>query len=321
MILAMRARINRNRSIPIGRRALTASLLLICIAFTAGPCAAGVISSDLASAGPINWAILAGPKVADFALNGPGTTNGNVGYDGTNTLQLNASGGHQAINGDLFLASGASVNNPAQVTGMIFTNSSFPGMAWSDALSATAVFNALAPNRTINGDVNSSTTIDATGAGTYVVDINGNLGANLTIKGTASDNVIINITGKLQYNSNSVSLSGGLTSSDVVLNFVGSNGGDLQTAGGLNNESVINAIVLATSRNIGFAPGLVNGELIAGGQQLHLVSGASTNEVSIQSSVPEPSTYLLLGGGLLGVWALSARKRAIASTASRSRAS
>ena len=276
-------------------------MLLIGLAAIAGPCAAGTILSDLGSAGPLNWAILAGPNVADFALNGPGTTNGNVGYDGSNTLKLDASGGHEAINGNLFLAPGASVSHPGQVTGTIFTNSSLPGTAWSDALSATAAFAALAPNRTINGNVNSSTTITATGTGTYVVDINGDLGANLTIVGNASDNVIINITGKLQYNSNSVTLSGGLTSSNVVLNFVGSKGGDLHTSGGLNNESVINAIVLATSRNIGFAPGLVNGELIAGGQQLHLVSGASANELTTHTSVPEPATCFLLGAALLGL--------------------
>jgi len=172
-------------------------------------------------------------------------------------------------------------------------------MAWSDAMSAAASFQGLAPNQTINGSINSSTIINATGAGTYVVDVNGNLAANLTIIGNASDNVIVNIAGNLQFNSNSVTLAGGLTSSDVVLNFVGSNGGDLHTAGGLHNESVINAILLAPSRNIGFAPGLMNGELIAGGRQLHLVSGASVNETSIPPGVPEPSTYLMLGSGLL----------------------
>jgi len=91
------------------RRALCAAISLIGIASIAGQCAAGVISNDLASAGPLNWAILAGPNVTDFALNGPGTTKGTVGYDGSHTVQLNASSGHRAIDGNLDLAPGASV--------------------------------------------------------------------------------------------------------------------------------------------------------------------------------------------------------------------
>ena len=69
---------------------------------------------------------------------------------------------------------------------------------------------------------------------------------------------------------------------------------------GSANGPVFNAIILAPARNIGFAPGLVNGEIIGGGQQLLLVSGQN----SIQSSAPEPSTLLLLGSSLVGLGAL-----------------
>src|SRR5690348_8639103 len=108
-IAPMNKRTLRKASSPAwwkGRLSCTAAgLLILAIVSTSSP--ASPILTTLGSAGPSNWAILVGPGTTDFALNGPGTTNGNVGYAGSNTVQLNASSGKPAVKGDLYLGTNA----------------------------------------------------------------------------------------------------------------------------------------------------------------------------------------------------------------------
>src|SRR5690348_3195109 len=92
----------------------------------AGPTArADLIKATLGSAGPGSWAILStgNPSTTDFALNGPGTTVGNVGVGATGKLSLDSSNGNPAtaITGNVFLATGSSVTHPQQVQGNIVT--------------------------------------------------------------------------------------------------------------------------------------------------------------------------------------------------------
>ena len=68
---------------------------------------ADFVSDTLASAGPSHWAVLTLNGAKDIALNGPGTTNGNVGISAGGNLQLNSSSGNTAIVGHLSLATGA----------------------------------------------------------------------------------------------------------------------------------------------------------------------------------------------------------------------
>lgn len=235
-------------------------------------------------------------------MNGPGTSNGgNVGYNGSTSLQLNGSNGPE-INGNLILGNNATVNNPAQVTGTIFTNQSAQlNAAQAAAISASAVFNGLTPTSVLTS-VNGTATIIGT-AGLNVIDLTGiNLGngQTLTLSGPAGAEFVINVSGDIVLNSALIQETGGLLATDVVFNV----GGKVQTSGGLNNLSVINGIVLDLTGQIAMAPGAINGELIAGGNNPQIVSGGFVNGTT---SVPEPSSLLLLSMGVTGLLLLRRR--------------
>jgi hypothetical protein len=274
------------------------------------------INSILGTAGPGNWAILSTGSNTDFALNGPGTTVGNVGVGGTGNLQLNSSNGNPAtaIIGNVFLSTGASLNNPNQVHGSVFTGQdALLNQAAIDARNAANTFGGLKATNPTTSIGDSTGTITGT-AGLNVLNITGlNLSKTLTLDGqNLGGQFVINDSGGFTLNSGKINLTGGLTPSDVVFNLTGS-GPDVHTSGGLGNESVINGIVLGEDRSFEFAPGLVNGEVITDSNHLHFVSGASVNQPPPPPPppmVPEPASVLLLGLGLpaLGAYAYRARR-------------
>lgn len=298
------------------RKLAGASSLLVLLLIVAAVCPAATILTTLGPAGPQNWAVLVGPNTTDFQLNGPGTTNGNVGYDGTSTVQLNSSNSPAiAINGNLVLNT-SDVNNTAQVSGSVTANASALSTDWNDAVVASGLFAAMTATQSLGSAINGTTTINSSAAGaTNVVDfstINLGNGQTLTLNGDANSQFIINVSTSLVLNSGRILLTGGLTTSDVVINVTAS-GNAISTSGGLNNESIINGILLAPTSGIAFAPGQINGELIAGGQTVHLVSGANVIEGSQITATPEPSSFFLAGLGLIAS-ALAARKLAQAAS-------
>ena len=263
---------------------------------------ANTISATLGVAGPSNYAILFLSTSGQPQMNGPGTTNGNVGYNGSTSLQLNGSAGPE-INGNLILGNNATVNNLAQVTGTIFTNQSAQlNAAQAAAISASAVFNGLTPTSVLTV-VNGTTTIIGS-AGLNVIDLTGitlGNGQTLTLSGPAGAQFVINVSGNIVLNSASIVETGGVLNTDVVFNVTGK----VQTSGGLNNLSMINGIVLDLTGQIAMAPGAINGELIAGGNNPQIVSGGFVNGTT---TVPEPSSLLLLSMGVVGLLLLGWRR-------------
>ncbi len=283
---------------PAGKFSLTVAVA-VCAMALPGVANAGFIVDTLGAAGPSNYAILALSGVTDFALNGPGTTFGNVGYNGTHQVALNASNNgpdpNHAIDGNLYLAAGASVNNIAQVNGSVFTNQNLSA-AQTAASSAATTFASLSVNTAITS-ITSTTTINSVVAGgNTVLDLTGGInlgnGEVLTLHGAAGDQFIINIVNNSNFvlNSARVLLTGGITDDDVVFNVTGA-GNNISSSGGLNNESVVNGIILAVNSGVAFAPGQVNGELIAGGSTVRslvsgCIGGATLGQVSCLT-VPE----------------------------------
>jgi hypothetical protein len=282
------------------------SLVLAIVFSAAGASRADFISNTLGSAGPSNFAVLTLSGAQDIALNGPGTTNGNVGIS-SGTLALNGSNG-PSVNGNVLLASGATLQQPQLVNGNIFTNQNL-SQANTDARNAAATFAGLASTTGMPTAVNGTTTING-GPGLNVANLTGiNLGngQTLTLNGPAGSQFVIN-SPNMVLNSGKVQLTGGVTPADVVFNLTGT-GNNLQTSGGLNNESVINGTVLNANGGVAMAPGLINGELIAGGQSVHLVSGASVQSPPPTPSVPEPASAVLMVLGGFGMSVLVRRSR------------
>jgi hypothetical protein len=290
---------------------LKPGLILLASLLAASSARAGFVTDTLGSAGPSHFALLTLSGASDIALNGPGTTNGNVGIT-TGTLSLNSSS-PPAVVGNVLLGSTASINGNVaqQVQGTVLANqNTLLNAANTDATNASSTFAALSPTQTVpGGQITSTTTINGA-AGVNVVNVSkinlGN-GQTLTLNGPAGAQFVVNDTGNLVLNSGKIILTGGLTPSDVVIN-VTSSGNQVSASGGLNNESVINGILLAPKSGIAFAPGLINGEAIAGGSTIHFVSGANlTFTVLI---VPEPASATLMAIGACGLVPLVKRRAA-----------
>lgn len=329
---------------------------------------ADTIANELGSAGPSNFAILAlgGTNVSntDGTLNGPGQTLGNVGIASSGSIALNSST-PPAIKGNLFLGNTSNTNGSAspvsgQVSGTIYTNQdSYLGTGsstgfWTggtttatgavkDALNAAKTFNAMTANQTlatINGGTTTLTS-NATGSGSYVVDVNGNINLNnndvLTLSGAAGTQFVLNVSGNITLNGGNnfsggeIRLAGGLTASDVVINVTSTTSGDNVTAAGGSSKATagelgydaanpnntlpnayIQGILLDAAGGISFSPGAVYGEIIGGGDEIRLVSGSQTMTMSKQGqgqSTPLPSSALA-GMVLLGVFGIKRNLRA-----------
>jgi hypothetical protein len=282
------------------------SLVVAILVSASGAARAGYITNTLGAAGPSNFALLALDGAQDIALNGPGTTNGNVGIS-SGTLALDGSNG-PSVNGNVLLGSNASNTHSQLVNGNIFTNQNL-SQANTDARNAATTFGNLASTAGMPTSINGTTTINGS-AGLNVANLSGiklGNGQSLTLNGPAGSQFVLN-SPNMVLNSGQINLTGGITPSDVVFNLTGT-GNNLQTSGGLNNESVINGTVLDANGSVAMAPGLINGELIAGGQSIHLVSGSSVNSPPPPPRVPEPASALLMTLGGLGMAALVRRSR------------
>jgi hypothetical protein len=304
------------REVNLNVRPATWIACAVLLAGTCGQARADYIASTLGLAGPDYYAVLALTGANSTMLTGPATTSGNVGVSSGNLTLSGTSG--TVVSGNVYLASGATLGSGgSQVTGTVSTNQNL-SLVNTDALAAAAAFNALTPTQTVpGGAVTSTTTITGT-SGVNVVDIS-NLNLNnqtLTLNGPAGSQFIINDSGGFTLSSGQILLTGGVTSQDVVFNVTSSD--PITTSG----TTSITGNILATNSNVSMSPGLLSGELIAGGSTIGLSSvqtGALPSHgfsvvpfaAPVVPSVPEPPAALLLGlGAVIGLSAASRFRRA-----------
>jgi hypothetical protein len=214
-----------------------------------------------------------------------GSITGNVGVNGGNFSDSGTS-----IIGNLVTSGSGTVSlsGGATVSGTTSQNSSLLSQAASAANTASAQAKALASS---GGGVGISSIV-LNNAGTVALNAGVYNLTSLVLNGTilkltGVGDYVFNISGSLALNSSQIL---GPNPANVLFNITGTQSAAL--AGGLNNESVLDGIVLAPNAGFAAAPGSVVGEIISGGNQG--ISIASGGKVQGIASVPDSGSSLFL---------------------------
>jgi hypothetical protein len=177
-----------------------------------------------------------------FAMNSPNATQtaklskttitGDVAASSGVTLQLNAP---STINGNVYIAPGATFTKQGTVNGTVFTNQSQLAQCRQDAINASASAAALPPNFTYT-NITTNTTINGV-SGLNVVNVTGdiNLGGSnrLTLNGPPDAFFVVNVGGKIKLSgSGGIFAGGGMPSSHLLINMTGSGNTLLNTGVG-----------------------------------------------------------------------------------------
>jgi hypothetical protein len=256
------------------------------------------------------YAVLVDANTNDFQMTSNSSVTGNVGI-GSPITAVGLAGG--TITGNLDFSGAAPSGGPnfgGTVGGTTSTNVSAVSTALSVASSLNTVLGAEAgTSLTVSGSgqvINASAgTLDGSGNRVFTVAANAfnNNFTGITINGTSSDFVVINIlNGTTNENlGGAVKLTGGITSDQVLFNFVGTSG---NLSSGPTNNAIVNGVWLAPNMKINVDSVTITGRLFGGrsGQDYSIVSNAFVIQPTAALD-PEPSTISLLGVGSFGLLA------------------
>jgi choice-of-anchor A domain-containing protein len=269
---------------------------------------------DLGEASGYAAFILPGGSI-NMTINGGAAVDGDVAASAGTHIDLGATakvgttaGTDQKVDGKIYLDTISDPQNPATVkldgqdpNSVVSRNLT---QAVHDAIAANQFAAGLAPTQTFsNGlDIKSQFTITGNG-GLNVIslsDITLHSDGLLTLQGSASDYFVFNITGTYtQSGKSSVQLSGGLTASNVLWNFIGSgNGANIGT--GMNG--VAYGTFLAPDRDFSITDTILYGSIITQG---HLAIGSQALVVA----VPEVTAMWIWPGFLGLVCAVEVHRR------------
>lgn len=292
------------------------SAVLIAVA-AAGAKADSIGGVNFGTAGPSEWGVLAlgGSGATGFGSSGTSVqfagappyggiigSPGNLGIAGTGSLQASS----VTIDGIYYKGSSTGTDNISSTSINGGTNSS---AAANTLLStaATDAANGLAAAQSLfshgctagiggvacGGSLSNSVTItpgNPNGQNVLILSsMNLSNNAVITLGGTANTQWVIEDEGDLTTSHSSIiAQNGNMSSVLVVVN------GSEHTNGGLNQESILDGVYVVPTGTAQNSPGLIDGELIAGGNQVTFVSGASV-------TTPELPTAMELSFDMLGL--------------------
>jgi hypothetical protein len=195
------------------------------------------------------------------------TINGDVGIGPYSLATTQAT-----INGSLFYDPSTRYAGTGSVTGGTYVQSMMqPAL---DAWTASNLYKNYATQSNVFSSISAATTIVGQ-SGFNVFSLSGGItlnNANLTLSGSSSAYFVFNIYGGLALSGNaSINLTGGLTASNVLFNFIGP-GSALTTQIG----DTVRGTILSVGRSISF-DGVFIGEIIGGGSGSYftLLSGTT----------------------------------------------
>jgi hypothetical protein len=278
----------------VQRAAVTCAIVALSAVLVARPAAAQLTPAE---ANGLNLGINTNYAFVDLGSTtlgwNSGPINGNVLFG--LGLTANLSGGN---NGGLGTGDVVNLDNTVTISGSLqnpITEVLVPTTTTQSALTSAQDVSNFASSLTATqtfSTINNTTTITGNG-GLNVIDVANIQNAKLTLSGTANDFFVFNVTGAVNTNQ-AMTLSGGVLASHVLFNLTGT-GTVFQTSGG---DLSIGTYLATKGGTFQFSNLNLDGELINTDGNVQFVSGSKIPTSSPFTTVPEPSTWVMLLGGL-----------------------
>jgi hypothetical protein len=264
--------------------------------------------------------------------NSSDTLNGAIGFDigstfspssGTISGPVDFSDPLVTTSGGYLVPSGSVINNTT-ITGGTAYNPTLVAQAdaeWLDISTYWAGQTGMALPANF-GKGNNTLGVVGGGVQVYTAGYSVNSNQAITIVGGVNDLVVINVPAAYTFDIGAaINLSGGITADQVLINILGTSNNVLHISA---NGAAINADFVVANGNYSVNSASVDGRVAGGTGAVQWNSGGSETAPpdvpSGSSAAPEPSTYVLLGIGLLGLGYFSRRHTGVAEAVDRQRA-